>query len=368
MTLGIANSVRVKLKNSNLQATMGILPATLLIFAAAFITSVLLTPLAQRLSQHWGIVKGPGGRRKHMGDMPLLGGVPLLGAYLVGAAIATSFLADTPDNSYLQGVLLGSLVIFAGGVLDDRLELSFGWQFVIQVVATAVAMGHEIFIERFRNPFDLTDERTIPWTAVIFLLTLIWIVGIINFVNWLDGLDGLAAGVGTIALLLFAWHSFSLKLTTVPAFYLPLALAGSLVGFLFFNFAPARIFLGSAGVFLLGYNLATLAILAPAKWSTALMVLAVPIIDGVWLVIDRIRHGQSPMKGDRRHLHFRLADGGLSTRHIVLGYYGVAALFGSVAVIASSALVKLAILAGFGLAVLGLLIWLSAQADKKTDP
>ena len=114
----------------------------------------------------------------------------------------------------------------------------------------------------------------------------------------------------------------------------------------------------------MGYNLATLAILAPAKWSTVLLVLAVPIIDGIWLVIDRMRHGQSPMKGDRRHLHFRLADSGLSTRRIVLGYYGVAAVFGSIAVITSSALVKLGLLIGLGTAVFALLIWFSFQADR----
>lgn len=344
------------------------MPVSWLIFATALIVSLLLTPWARRLSLRWGIVKEPGGRRKHGGAMPLLGGVPLLGAYLVGTGMAYYWLpatADSVDAQYLRGVLLGSLVMFVGGVLDDWLELSFSWQFVIQVAATAVAMWHEIFIERFRNPFNPLKDIPIEPTVIIFLLTLIWIVGTINFVNWLDGLDGLAAGVGTIALLLFAWHSFRLNLTTVPAYYLPMALAGALVGFLFFNFAPARIFLGSAGVFLVGYNLATLAILAPAKWSTALLVLAVPMIDGVWLVIDRIRHGQSPMKGDRRHLHFRLADSGLSTRRIVLGYYGVAAVFGSVAVIASSAWVKLGLLVGLGTAVLGLLIWISLQADKE---
>ena len=341
-----------------------------LIFATALLVSWALTPIARRLSLRWGVVKGPGGRRRHVGAMPLLGGLPLFVAYLAAVGIAIYLwppTADSRDTLYLRGVLLGSVTIFVGGLLDDWYELSFTWQFVIQVAATTVAMWHEIFIERFRNPFDLTSEISIPWTAVIFVLTLIWIVGVINFVNWLDGLDGLAAGVGTIALLLFAWHSFSLRLDTVPAFYLPLALAGALIGFLFFNFAPARIFLGTAGVFLLGYNLATLAILAPAKWSTALLVLAMPIIDGLWLVIDRIRHGQSPMKGDRRHLHFRLADSGLSTRRIVLGYYGIAAVFGSVAVIASSAIVKIAILAGLGTAMLGLLVWLSFQADKELE-
>jgi UDP-N-acetylmuramyl pentapeptide phosphotransferase/UDP-N-acetylglucosamine-1-phosphate transferase len=300
--------------------------------------------------------------------MPLLGGLPLLIGYLTAVGLALYFLPpirDVGEAQYLRGVLWGSLVIFVGGVLDDWLDLSFGWQFVIQIAATAVAMGHEIFIERFRNPFQTSEQIVIPFTAVIFVLTLIWIVSIINFVNWMDGLDGLAAGVGTIALLIFAWHSFSLPFITVPSFYMPLALAGALCGFLFFNFAPARIFLGSAGVYLLGYNLATLAILAPAKWSTALLVLAVPIIDGVWLVIDRLRHRQSPMQGDRRHLHFRLADSGLSPRRIVLGYYGVAAVFGAVSVMASSALVKIGILLVLGTAVLALLVWLSFQADKE---
>lgn len=342
----------------------------LLVFTTALLVSLTLTPLSQRLSLRWGVVREPGGRRRHVDTMPLLGGVPLFLAYFIAASIAIYFwppTAGSRDAIYLRGVLIGSVVIFVGGLLDDWYELSFTWQFAIQTAATAVAMWHEIFIERFRNPFDLTREIPIPWTGVIFLFTLIWIVGLINFVNWLDGLDGLAAGVGTIALLLFAWHSFSLRLDTVPAFYLPLALAGALVGFLFFNFVPARIFLGTAGVFLLGYNLATLAILAPAKWSTVLLVLAVPIIDGLWLVIDRMRHGQSPMKGDRRHLHFRLTDNGLSTKRIVLGYYGVAAVFGSVAIIASSALVKIILLAVLGVAVLGLLIWLSFQADEKVE-
>lgn len=340
----------------------------LLAFAFALAVSVLITPLARRLSWRWGVVKEPGGRRHHHGAMPLLGGLPLLLGYLTAVALVLYVLPPTSDArevQYLRGVLWGSIVIFVGGLLDDWLELSFGWQFTIQVAATAVAMGHEIFIERFRDPFQPTDEIVVGPTAVIFILTLIWIVSIINFVNWLDGLDGLAAGVGTIALLLFAWHTYRLPLISVPSFYMPLALAGALCGFLFFNFVPARIFLGSAGVFLLGYNLATLAILAPAKWSTALLVLAVPIIDGIWLVLDRLRHKQSPMQGDRRHLHFRLADNGFSPRRIVLGYYGVAAVSGSVAVMASSALVKIAILLGLGTAVLGLLIWLSFQADRE---
>jgi UDP-GlcNAc:undecaprenyl-phosphate GlcNAc-1-phosphate transferase len=185
-------------------------------------------------------------------------------------------------------------------------------------------------------------------------------VGIINTVNWLDGLDGLAAGVGTIAALLFAWHSLNLGQEAVAAF--PLALAGALLGFLPYNFAPARIFLGTAGAYVLGYNLATLSILSPAKIATALLVLSVPILDGIWRVADRLRRGRSPFQGDRGHLHFRLADEGVPIRLIVLGYYAFSLAFGLVAIFAPG-LFKLALLLLLGALVLTLLIRLG---DRKS--
>ena len=160
-----------------------------------------------------------------------------------------------------------------------------------------------------------------------------------------------------IAAAFFAYHSWRLAQTTVPLF--PLALAGALLGFLPFNFSPARIFLGSAGAYFLGYQVATLSILAPAKLSTALLVLAVPIIDVAWQIVSRLRQGRHPMSGDRGHLHFRLSDSGLPTPRIVLGYYGVALVFGLAAVLVASPLLKLALLAGLAVGVLALLLRLS---------
>jgi UDP-GlcNAc:undecaprenyl-phosphate GlcNAc-1-phosphate transferase len=181
----------------------------------------------------------------------------------------------------------------------------------------------------------------------------------INAINWLDGLDGLAAGVVAIAALMFAWHSYNLGQVTVPL--LPLALAGALLGFLPFNFAPAKIFLGSVGAYLLGYQMATLSILSPAKLSTALLVLAIPIIDVAWLVLNRIRHGRNPLSADRGHLHFRLADSGLSTRKIVLGYYLVTILFGLVAVLAPSRSFKVGLWVALYAGVFLFLAWLSKR-------
>jgi UDP-GlcNAc:undecaprenyl-phosphate GlcNAc-1-phosphate transferase len=287
-----------------------------------------------------------------------------MAAYLAGLALVYLLLPPTGDDALrLRGVVLGSMVLLLGGLIDDRWDLSPWAQFAIQIGGAMIAVSHIIFIEVFTNP--LSGEEV--WLSSRFLaaiITVIWIVALINTVNWLDGLDGLAAGVGTIAALLFAWHSYRLGQEAVAAF--PMALAGALLGFLPYNFAPARIFLGTAGAYVLGYNLATLAILSPAKIATALLVLAVPIIDGAWRVIDRLRHGRSPFYGDRGHLHFRLVDQGVPVRRIVLGYYAVSLTFGLVAIFAPG-LMKLVILLLLGAMVMAALIGISSRSRRAVD-
>lgn len=340
-----------------------------IIFAVAFTVSFALTPLAQRLSRRWGIVAMPGGRRKHEGMVPKLGGVPLMGALLISAVFIYWLLPpdhQTHDALLLRGVIVGTVVVFLVALLDDRWELPPRLLFLLQLIGAGIAIWHEVFIERFTNPFISNPGPENVFligafgTWLIYLFTAFWVVGMVNTVNFLDGLDGLAAGVSTIAALIFAWHSYRLGQATVAAF--PLALAGALLGFLPFNFTPARIFLGSAGAYLLGYQLATLSIIAPAKIATALLVLAVPILDVAWRIIDRLRHGHSPFHGDRGHLHHLLFDRGVPTARIVLGYYAVSLAFGLVAIFAPTPLLKLAILAVLGTAVLPLLIWLSKSS------
>lgn len=336
----------------------------LAVFAVSFLVSLVVTPVARRLSFRWQMVALPGGRRQHQQAVPKLGGLPLLAAYLAGIALIYWLMPPSGDDALrLRGVVLGSIVVFAGGVIDDRWEISPWLQFAIQIAGAAVAMAHIVFIEVFTNPIDGQPVWIDP-RPLALLFTLVWVVGIINTVNWLDGLDGLAAGVGTIAALLFAWHSYRLGQEAVAAF--PFALAGALLGFLPFNFAPARIFLGTAGAYVLGYNLATLSILSPAKIATALLVLAIPILDGLWRVLDRVRHRRSPFYGDRGHLHFRLADQGVQTRLIVIGYYLFSLTFGLVAIFAPG-LFKLVILLGLGLVVLSFLVRLSTRYDQPPE-
>ncbi|HEX6385329.1 MAG TPA: MraY family glycosyltransferase [Anaerolineae bacterium] len=350
-----------------------------LVFLASLLAALVLTPVARWLSFRWGLVAEPGGRRRHQGRVPKLGGLALLAAYLVGITLTYLLLppAVAEDALRLHGVVLGSLVVVAGGLIDDRRELRPGTQFLIQFAGAAVAMSHIIFIEVFTNPFAgdalwtwgpldmifrIDEGRVWIWRPLALLFTLFWMVGMINAVNFLDGLDGLAAGVGAVAALLFAWHSYRLQQVTVPLF--PLALAGALIGFLFYNFAPARIFLGTAGAYLLGYNVATLSILSPAKLSTALLVMAVPILDVAWQIFDRLRRGQHPFQGDRGHLHVRLSDGGLPTPQIVLGYYVTATAFGLIPVFVSSGLVKILLWLALAVVVLILLAWLSARREQ----
>jgi UDP-GlcNAc:undecaprenyl-phosphate/decaprenyl-phosphate GlcNAc-1-phosphate transferase len=348
-----------------------------LIFVVSLAVSLLLTPWAGRLGRRWGLVARPGGRRQHEGRVPKLGGLPLLLAYLVGIGLIYWLIPPTTPNDALRlrGVILGSLLMALGGFIDDRWELGAVPQFVFHFAGAGIAVGHIIFIEVFTNPLpsaalwqtpplawlvELRGQEVWLWRPLALLVTLLWIVGMINTVNWLDGLDGLAAGVGTIAMGLFAWHSYMLEQTAVAAF--PLALAAALLGFLWFNFAPARIFLGTGGAWLLAYNIATLSILSPAKIATALLVLALPILDGLWIVFERARRGQNPLRGDRRHLHFRLADSGFSTRSIVGGYYLVALGFGLVAIFAPTPWQKLLMILLLSLLVLIGLALISRRA------
>ena len=349
----------------------------LIIFGAVLATAVLITPYVIQLATRWGVVAEPGGRRQHKGLVPTLGGISIMLAYLVGIGLIYWLFppeVGSDDGLRLRGVVLGTVVIFLGGLIDDKLDLAPRWQFGFQIVAAIIAMSHIIFIERFTNPlpspdfwqssvtslfFYLENEIVVIRPFLVYLISLFWVLGMINAVNWLDGLDGLAGGVGTIAAVMFALHSFRLEQTTVGMF--PLALAAALLGFLFFNFAPAKIFLGTAGAWLLGYNLATLSILAPAKLSTALLVLAVPILDVAWQIIDRIRRGKNPYQGDRGHLHFRLLDRGLPVRTIVLGYYSVAIAFGFVAIFVTNRLLKIGLWLVLATAVLILLTWLTTR-------
>jgi UDP-GlcNAc:undecaprenyl-phosphate GlcNAc-1-phosphate transferase len=328
-----------------------------LVFGVGLIVALISTPLAAAWGRRRGIVDKPGERRRHKGAIPRTGGIALFLAFMAAALLAQWLPVPRQDAKELTrflGIAAGMVFLFIVGYIDDRYELRPGPQYVAQAVSGLIAIVFLVFIERVMNPF--TDEPFIfpYWFTVTF--TLLWIMGMINTINFLDGLDGLAAGVGAIVSAVLAVHMMREGQYSVAL--LPLALLGATLGFLPFNFSPAKIFLGS-GSLILGYAIATLGIAAGAKLALLLLVLSIPIVDVAWLMISRLRAGGSIGQPDRRHLHFRLLDLGLSQRQVVLLYYGYCALLGASALLISSRLLKLITLVGLGIATLAVLAWLA---------
>ena len=312
----------------------------LLTFAVAFLGSLLLTPLVKRAAGRLGFVDVPREpKHVHRVPVPRLGGVALFLPFLAAVAISLLLPVERKDPLELLrliGLLAGSAIVFGLGLWDDRRELGPLPQLALQFVAAVIAIRCGITIAEIANPLGGPIELGPPVTVAF---TLFWVIGMMNTVNWLDGLDGLAGGVTVIASVLLFVHSYRLGQYSVSL--LPLALAGCALGFLPFNFYPARVFMGTSGALFLGFALGTLAIIGGAKMATALLVMGIPILDVGWQIINRLRLGRSPFLGDRGHLHHRLLDLGLSQREVVLLFYVLCAAFGALALILSSGLQKL---------------------------
>jgi UDP-GlcNAc:undecaprenyl-phosphate GlcNAc-1-phosphate transferase len=332
----------------------------LLTFAVAFLGSLLLTPLVSRLARRLGFVDVPHEpKHVHQVPTPRLGGAALFFPFLV--AVGLSLLLpvarqDPLELHRLAGLLIGSAIVFGLGVYDDGRELGPIPQFVVQFLAASVAIYCGITIGQIANPFGGIVTLPLPVTLAF---TLFWLLGMMNTVNWLDGLDGLAGGVTVIASVLLFAHSYRLGQYSIAL--LPLGLAGCVLGFLPFNFYPARVFMGTSGSVFLGFALGTLAIIGGAKMATALLVLGIPILDVAWQIINRLRLGRSPFLGDRGHLHHRLLDVGLSQRRVVLLFYLLCATFGALALILGSGLQKLLVLLGMGVVAVLVLILLARR-------
>lgn len=319
--------------------------AFVLVFGLAFTLSVLITPAAGWLGRRWNVVAQPGGRRSNEGDyrqVSKLGGLSLFISFTISVLIAQMLPVprlDPYEVIRLIGLLLGGCIIFITGLLDDWFHFRALPQFIGQSLAAAAAIAFQIFIEFFNNP--LTGNQTEPWPFFVTVtISYFWLVGMMNTVNFMDGLDGLAAGVAFIAgIMLFVNSAFRVEPAQTSVSLLHLALMGSSLGFLLFNFYPAQIFMGGGATYL-GYLLGALSIIGGAKMATILLVMGLPLMDVVWQALNRLRQGRNPFEGDRGHVHFRLLDMGLSQRQIVLAYYLFCLLFGVLALIIESQLFK----------------------------
>ncbi|MBZ0277612.1 MAG: undecaprenyl/decaprenyl-phosphate alpha-N-acetylglucosaminyl 1-phosphate transferase [Anaerolineae bacterium] len=348
--------------------------AFILVFALALSVTLILVPVVSYLGRRFGIVATFGGRHVNEADqrrVSKLGGVALFGGFMV-AILAAQMLPIERLDPYevirLTGLVLGCLAIFIVGLLDDLLKFSALPLFIGQFLAAGIAIGFQIFIETFNNPF--TGQQTDPWPYIVTVaLSFFWLVGMMNTVNFLDGLDGLAGGVAFIAgAMLFINSAFIVSPAQTSVSLLPLALMGSSLGFLLHNFYPARIIMGG-GAYFLGFTLGALSIIGGAKMASILLVMGLPLMDVAWQAMNRIRQGRNPFVGDRGHIHFRLQDLGFNQREIVLAYYGFCALFGVLTLVTESRLFKFATLGiMFLLIIIGFaLVARSRQADSSVS-
>lgn len=315
---------------------------------AAFIASILLTPLVKRLAFRIGAVDAPNYRKVHARIMPRLGGLAIFLAFLIGIAILYPFLINvlpwhTSEYSLLA-IILGACIIVATGVIDDMREISAKAKMLGQLAAALIV----IFVGGIQ-----IDEVNLPFVGELDFgllsipLTILWIIGITNAINLIDGLDGLAAGVSTIALITLAVMAFIMGNMFVLA--IAAILAAASIGFLFYNFHPAKIFMGDTGALFLGFMISVLALLGFKNVTFVsliipIIILGVPISDTFFAIVRRVRMKKKWSDPDKSHLHHRLLDMGFTHRQTVLLIYGIAMMFGLAAVIFSMAKVWGAIL------------------------
>ncbi len=308
------------------------LPLALAGLVLAALVAFLLTPLAARFATAVGAIDRPGERRVHREATPRGGGLAVVIAFLaVGLAVlwyerqqdvvSTSY---RPQPAQLEALFVGAALAAVLGFVDDRFDLRARWQFLGQFALALLAVASGMTIGFINNP--LTGSAITFGAVAGAVLAVVWIVGMINSINFIDGLDGLSSGIATIAALTLGGISFTVTQNQPVVAVLCFTLAGALAGFLPWNFHPARIFVGTTGVFVIGYTLAVLSLLGTAKVAVALLVLGVPIIDTFWIIVRRVAQRSSPFAPDRGHFHHRLLDLGLGHREAVLLIYAICAL------------------------------------------
>jgi UDP-GlcNAc:undecaprenyl-phosphate GlcNAc-1-phosphate transferase len=290
----------------------------------AFVICAVAAPLMIWVSRRTGMIALPGARHPHMKPTPLLGGVAL---YLGFAAAVLWFL---PNNKDTLGVLVVTGLATGLLIVDDRLQVRAAIKLVMQVAIAVIA----ILIFGFKiTSFGLPGEYVVQLQWLAVPVTIFWLLGMQNTVNFLDGVDGLAAGVIFIVAVTLMLAAAGLR--SLPAVELAGALAGTCLGFLLFNFHPARIFMGDSGAHFLGTALAVIAILGVAKVAVAfalvvpVLALALPIGDTVWAIYRRRREGKSVAMPDLRHLHHRLQAFGLDPRQTCYVFYAASAVLGA---------------------------------------
>lgn len=299
-------------------------------FLAALAITFILTPVVKKLAIRIGAVDRPDARKVHHGLIPRLGGLAIYAGFIGSLALTVGF-----DDRQLLGLALGATFLIFVGVMDDRFSLAPKVKLLGQIFAAFILAG--IFGVRM-------DWLSLPFVGYLYFpafisvpLTVFWIIGFVNTVNLIDGLDGLAAGIAAIASLAISFLAFQMGQWVCAAAMA--AMAGAAIAFLQYNFNPAKIFMGDTGSMFLGYVIASVSVMGSMKTAAIavlivpLVALAVPILDTLMAIVRRKHSGVPVFSPDKRHLHHRLLDRGLTQKQVVLIMYALTAFFSCMALL-----------------------------------
>ncbi|MFA7314455.1 MAG: MraY family glycosyltransferase [Candidatus Magasanikbacteria bacterium] len=311
-------------------------------FGFTFLVSVVTTFFVTILMRKCGIVDKAGKEKRkiHKKTIALGGGLAIFFSFFL-SVLLTWFLTDNFTYEIvgrnLLGLFFGSLILVIGGILDDKYNLRPKLQIVFPILATLVIIFSGIGPHVISNPFGgiirldfwkISLGNLGVFVVVADLLVFFWLMGMMFTTKFLDGLDGLVSGIVIIGALVLFFFSLQTQWYQPDVAMLAIILTGATLGFLVWNWFPAKIFLGEGGSLLTGFLLGSLAIISGGKLAITLLVMAVPVLDVGRVIIKRIRNKKPIYIGDNEHLHFRLLESGLSQKQAVLLLYSISFLFG----------------------------------------
>ncbi len=301
----------------------------LLPFFDSLIITVVLAAVAVGLSKKINWQGRNGFRHIHAPEVSRLGGLVMIVAFNV----TIFFNRDLFMSPELYGFCFGSLILLIVGFLDDLKELFWKIQFFIQVSVAILVFIMGVRIYYITNPITGGILHLDAGLGIIFsvALVILWIVLVMNALNWSDGIDGLSGGLTFITAVTILILSFRPEVNQPPIAIMCAILTGTTLGFLIFNFNPSMIIAGTAGAMFMGFSLAVMSIFSGAKIATAILVLAVPIIDFLWVIGERLKNKKSIFLPDKNHLHYKLMELGWSQKKIVGSYWLVTLVFAVVA-------------------------------------
>jgi len=305
----------------------------LISIGGGFILTAILTPFVIAFAKKFNITDNPASadRKDHQKITPLLGGTAVFIASFVVLLIIYKFglanFSKVPISAIIA-VFVGSLFLIIGGFLDDKYNLKPYQQIVWPVLASLTVLFAGIRITYITNPIGIPGTIVYLPVALGAVISFIWLMGMIYTAKFLDGLDGLLSGISAIAALTIFFVSLGWDVPLSATGIWALTIFGSLLGFLIFNWSPAKVFLGEGGSVFLGFILGVLSIISGSKIITTFLVMGIPVLDVLWVIIQRLAKKESPFShADRKHIHYRLIDFGFTKIGAVLFLYLISLIF-----------------------------------------